>query len=136
MIWVVLLAAGLLGVLLASLFRLEAGRRRRDFLAEAEAPAGQPCTLCGTALKRGERVHSVLYMTKTEDKTMDIFGCPYCFKGHPAGRKGPGYDRHCPVCKSRVEDGQPVMARVFFRKDRRQHVHVLGCAKCRQKKSV
>jgi hypothetical protein len=98
----------------------------------------KPCPLCGTMLRRGETVRSVVFsggaaVSKTTgsrsgrpvDYLTHIFGCPYC---HPANREHP---RECPVCKKIVPDDGYVIARMFDKPDRK-HVHVLGCTHCRR----
>ena len=97
----------------------------------------KPCPLCGTMLRRGETVRSVVFSggAKKEksagsrtgppaDYLTHIFGCPYC---HPSNR---GHPRECPVCKKTVPDDGYVIARMFD-KPGRKHVHVLGCTHCR-----
>jgi endogenous inhibitor of DNA gyrase (YacG/DUF329 family) len=98
----------------------------------------KPCPLCGTMLRRGERVHSVVFSGGPEKKETTgtrsgrpvdylthIFGCPYCY---PANRE---VRRECPVCKKDVPDDGYVIARMFD-KPVRKHVHVLGCTNCRR----
>jgi hypothetical protein len=95
----------------------------------------KPCPLCGTMLRRGETVRSVVFsggadLKKTTrsgrpvDYLTHIFGCPYCY---PANREHP---RECPVCKKTIPDDGYVIARMFD-KPGRKHVHVLGCTHCR-----
>ncbi|MEI8094441.1 MAG: hypothetical protein WCG80_09530 [Spirochaetales bacterium] len=96
---------------------------------EPVAPAArQPCPLCGSPLAVGERVHSVVYATKTQDKIMEISGCPHC-------RPPATLHRQCPVCKKALRPQDVVTARVFERKNesgsKKTHVHVLGCPRCR-----
>ena len=110
-------------------------RKTRDSLEVLK-----PCPLCGTMLRRGETVHSVVFsgggatdskaqVTPAEegrrpvDYLTHIFGCPYC---HPANNAHP---RKCPVCDGRVPADGYVIARMFD-KPGRKHVHVLGCTEC------
>jgi len=80
------------------------------------------CPLCGTILRKNERVKSILYPGKP-DGIMEIQGCPYCF-----GAKAV-HTRICPVCSRPVPDGEVIYAR-FFESPQRRHVHVLGCRAC------
>ena len=86
------------------------------------------CLLCGSRLEAGERVHSVVFATKTDDKIMEISGCPHC-------RPPSSLRRVCPVCKKDLRSMDVVTARVFERKNaegpKKTHVHVLGCPRCR-----
>jgi uncharacterized protein with PIN domain len=124
----VLVALGL-AVVTALLFLLLAGpKRTRDpEPVVIEGPERQPCPLCGSRLGPGERVHSTVFATKTEDKIMEISGCPHCRP--PASLK-----RLCPVCKKELRPQDIVTARVFERtgaSGKKTHVHVLGCPRCR-----
>ena len=86
---------------------------------------GNPCPICGSPLKIGERVHSVVYpgTSGAPDKMMEIFGCPYCYQNKNS------VDRICPVCKNIIKEKGYVIARMFERPGRK-HVHVLGCTGC------
>ena len=105
---------------------------------EAETPeAGssfRTCPICGSLLKKGERVKSVVFAggvkagTITE-KSSHLFGCPHCY---PANGKNP---RLCPVCKKTIPADGYLIARMFENPAKpRKHVHVLGCTACRQGK--
>ncbi len=109
--------------------------RRSPAPPASEGPSNEEldsrrCPLCGSALTAGERVHSVVYATKTQDKLMEISGCPHC-------RPPATLRRVCPVCKKELRSTDVVTARVFERSNesgpRRTHVHVLGCPRCRQR---
>ena len=126
----ILVALGL-ALVTALFFAALAGpkRTRSEPAPVAAAPAVlSTCPLCGSGLGPGERVHSVVFATKTEDKIMEISGCPHCKP--PATLR-----RVCPVCKKDLRPVDVVTARVFERKDavgpRKTHVHVLGCPRCR-----
>lgn len=86
------------------------------------------CPLCGSVLGPGQRVHSVVYATKTQDKIMEISGCPSC---RPPATQA----RFCPVCHKELRPAEVVTARVFERPQaegaKKTHVHVLGCPRCR-----
>lgn len=82
----------------------------------------KPCPLCGTLLKPGERVHSVIYPGKP-DSLMEIYGCPFCEKPDSPNK------RKCPVCKKIMSADSVLIARVFD-KPGKKHVHVLGCTRC------
>ena len=113
------------------------GKRQEDvklsFPGELEDDS-TPCPLCGKALKRGERVHSVVY-SQGEDRLMNIYGCPWCYPAHPAGfrKPDPPRQRKCPSCGSPLKEGSFAIARVFERPGRKVHVHVLGCPSCRRR---
>jgi hypothetical protein len=97
----------------------------------------KPCPLCSTLLNRGERVHTVVFSGGDSDRETDqereksrrdvlvhMFGCPYCRPPTGAAR------RYCPVCRHEIPSEGYVVARMFAR-EKRKHVHVLGCTECR-----
>jgi hypothetical protein len=98
----------------------------------------RPCPLCGTMLRRGETVHSVVFSgdsgaaaspdsptrKRPEDHLAHLFGCPYCYPANDEHR------RVCPVCRKEIPADGYVIARMF-EKPGRKHVHVLGCTVCR-----
>ncbi|MCF7929040.1 MAG: hypothetical protein K9L68_09220 [Spirochaetales bacterium] len=124
-----LAAAGLVLVLLISLSRLKGNRAagRPDSAGNSTVlHTKQPktCPLCGSELETGERVRSVIY-PGTPDRIMHIFGCPHCYPARPDPK------RTCPVCKVTMPEEGHLVARVF-ENERRTHVHVLGCTRCRR----
>lgn len=102
----------------------------------------KPCPLCDVMLRKGETVHTVVYTgakrravgneddgyeatsSSIEESMVHMFGCPYCY---PANEEHP---RTCPVCKDELQADDYVIARMFVR-NRKKHVHVLGCTRCR-----
>jgi len=111
----------------------------------------KPCPICNAMLRRGERLHTVVYtggagrgveggsrrapgadtnvaasgrQSRDEDTLTHIFGCPYCY---PPNDEHP---RYCPVCERKLGEEDYVIARMFQRSPR-SHVHVLGCTQCR-----
>ncbi|MBU8913441.1 MAG: hypothetical protein KOO61_05410 [Spirochaetales bacterium] len=143
---VLILMVGVVAALVFTLVRL----RKSNFSLLANRGAQKtrdnfevlkPCPLCGTMLRRGETVHSVVFSggtkaanatttantttTRPADYLTHIFGCPYC---HPAN---PGHPRKCPVCEKIVPEDGHVIARMFD-KPGKKHVHVLGCTQCRR----
>jgi len=143
---VMILMVGVVAALIYALVKL----RKSDFSLLANRGAQKtrdsfevlkPCPLCGTMLRRGERVHSVVFSggaklagpttptdttaTRPPDYLTHIFGCPYC---HPANVESP---RRCPVCTKIVPDDGYIIARMFD-KPGKKHVHVLGCTECRR----
>lgn len=110
----------------------------------------KPCPICNAMLRRGERLHTVVYTKggrrteagspgavtaashssgpirdRDEDTLSHIFGCPYCY---PPNEEHP---RYCPVCERKLGTEDYLIARMFNRGAPRSHVHVLGCTQCR-----
>lgn len=93
---------------------------------------GKPCPICGWPLQKNERVHSVVYRAET-DSIMHIYGCPYCYEEHPKSKYKTSTIRTCPACKKRLNRKEFAIARLF-EKPGKNHVHVLGCYRCRGKR--
>jgi RNase P subunit RPR2 len=88
------------------------------------------CPLCGTKLIPGENLVSRIYTTeKSADKPCTIHGCPHCYP-QPASES---IVRVCPVCNKVVPDDGHLLARIFYRNNQKQHVHVVGCTECHKK---
>jgi uncharacterized protein with PIN domain len=149
---VIIILAGIVGYLVYTLVRMKdsdysylanrmAKRTRRSF------EVLKPCPLCDTMLRKGETVHTVVYTgakkkavgddqddgyetastSSVEESMVHMFGCPYCY---PANDDHP---RRCPVCKDELDADDYVIARMFMR-NRKKHVHVLGCTRCRHRR--
>jgi len=145
---VLVLMVIVIGALLYTLVRLGRGdytqlahrmaRRTRESFEVLK-----PCPLCGTMLRKGETVHSVVFSgpayaqnpkkagvtpsrNRPEDHLAHLFGCPYCY---PANDDHP---RQCPVCTKVLPRDGYVIDRMF-EKPGRKHVHVLGCTECRSR---
>jgi hypothetical protein len=127
----VLVAAGLALVIVALFLTLFGSRRKVSSVPNSNSKdsAVRPnCPLCGSRLGPGERVHSTVFESRSEDKLMEIAGCPHC-------RPPATLRRVCPVCKKDLRPADVVTARVFERPGaegaKKTHVHVLGCPRCR-----
>ena len=134
-ILIIILLAGVLIFLLLSTLRKN-GPYQENFPEEKKFEPGESlteCPLCGKMLHRGERVHSVVY-SKGEDRLMNIYGCPWCYKDHPRKNVDIQRERFCPSCGTHLKDGSFAVARVFERPEKKVHVHVLGCPVCRNRK--
>ena len=83
----------------------------------------RPCPLCGSRLKKGERVRTVVLPGKA-DTLAEVYGCKYCFCERPTAV------RICPVCLKPVPKDGYVIGRMFRE---RRHLHVLGCTQCRMR---
>ena len=82
------------------------------------------CPVCETKLTAYELVSSSAFPSfNGQDRFMHIRGCPHCLRGTK--------DRICPVCKKKISTDDILICRLFERKNKRIHVHVLGCTKCR-----
>lgn len=131
---VLVIMALVVAVLIYTLIRL--GKNDYSGLANRMADKSReqlevlkPCPICKSMLRRGERVHSVVFSKgksgRSQESIAHLFGCPYCY---PANRQHP---RICPVCSRTIRDEGYLVARMFERPGKK-HVHVLGCTECRR----
>ena len=95
---------------------------------KGKASPGDPqvCPVCSSELEKGDLVKTLAFpsITGGRDRLMHIRGCMYCIEGN--------LKRKCPVCRQSLAGDDVLVARMFDRKFRRSHVHVLGCSQCRK----
>ena len=121
---VVVLIAGVLAFTLLQAGKKGDTRRNRGKNKSNPVERTRPCPLCGSPLKKGETVKTVIYPAKG-DTLAEVFGCPYCYGDTAAAV------RICPVCKKPIPEEGHVIGRMF--KEGR-HLHVLGCTSCRERR--
>lgn len=99
-------------------------RRKEDVKGTPGDP--QVCPVCSIKLYSGELVKSVAFpsLSGGRDRLMYIKGCYSCLKND--------FPRHCPVCGSDLSIDDFLVSRMFERVGRNNHVHVLGCNKCKR----
>ncbi|NCN05349.1 MAG: hypothetical protein GW949_06945 [Spirochaetales bacterium] len=117
----------------------------------------RPCPLCGSMLEKGQRVRTKVFTVEPgkrgkvmgiTDSTVFMFGCPFCDPRDKDGGVDPkvvpmpgvggvtGNDRPkriCPACGQELMAHDYVLARMFEQENKKTHVHVLGCTRCRPK---
>jgi hypothetical protein len=102
-------------------------RRRKGRKTRSASLPGDPqtCPVCSAKLDGGELVKSQAFpsLNGGKDRLMHISGCVYCLHGDRA--------RVCPVCGHELLESEILIARMFERSQRRSHVHVLGCSRCK-----
>lgn len=81
-----------------------------------------PCIICGSRLKRGERLKSEKY-TVDDKTTVHIFGCPFCLDSDSSKRK-------CPVCKKSLTSKEFLIGDMWKKDNGKNRLHVKGCVKC------
>jgi len=86
----------------------------------------QACPICSSKLKKGDLVKTLAFpsITGGKDRLMHIRGCMYCMNGQ--------LSRNCPICGVSLGLEDILVARIFERPNRRAHVHITGCNKCRR----
>ena len=87
---------------------------------------GQICPVCSSRLNKQDLVKSMAFpsITGGKDRLMYIRGCYYCLYGN--------LPRLCPVCGINLNDEDYLIARMFERSNRHNHVHVMGCNNCKK----
>jgi len=127
-----ILVFSILFLIIILLFYTKGSYKEIEQVATEQLPIGKPCPICQWPLQKNERVHSIIYRSKG-DTIMHIYGCPYCYKEHPKTKYKEKSQRICPSCKKELQSKEFVIARLF-EKPGKNHVHVLGCYRCRGKR--
>ena len=103
-------------------------RSNRDDPSRGEKSSSefQACPICSSKLKKGDLVKTLAFpsITGGKDRLMHVRGCAYCMNG--------GKARNCPVCGVSLSLDDILVARIFERPNRRAHVHIIGCNRCRR----
>jgi len=86
----------------------------------------QVCPVCCRRLIRGELVKSIAFpsLSGGRERLMYIKGCVICLHEN--------VPRRCPVCGSNLDMEDFLVSRMFTRTESKNHVHVLGCNKCKR----
>jgi len=85
----------------------------------------QVCPVCSLKMDRGDLVKSIAFpsLSGGRDRLMYIKGCFYCLETDVI--------RRCPICSSILSVEDFLVSRMFERPGQKNHVHVLGCNKCK-----
>jgi len=104
---------------------LEWHRRKKSPPSQGNPGDPQVCPVCSTKLNKGYLVKSMAFpsLTGGKDRLMHIRGCVHCLNGD--------LPRVCPVCGASLGQNDILIARMFERPGR-NHVHVIGCSKCKR----
>lgn len=95
---------------------------------QEDIPSGPKsiCPVCATPLEPGEQLVTKVYAgSVVNEKNCSIYGCPHCY---PLPR--PGIIRSCPVCKATLLPSSYLVAHLFVRDEKKNHVLVSGCVNC------
>lgn len=86
----------------------------------------QVCPVCSMRMLRGELVKTIAFATgiRSRDRIVHIKGCYSCLEKN--------LPRRCPVCRAKLTLNDFLVSRMFERSNRKNHIHVLGCNKCRK----
>ena len=90
----------------------------------------QVCPLCSIKLNRGELVKTMAFpsISGGRDRLMFIRGCFTCLYEN--------FPRRCPVCGTSLTTDDFLISRMFERVNARNHVHVMGCNRCKNMGSL
>jgi len=85
------------------------------------------CPVCSMLMLKGDLLKTVVFPPKNPesiDRIMYIKGCFSCLNNN--------VPRRCPICKTKLSVEDFLVARMFERPFTKNHVHVLGCNRCRK----
>ena len=103
-------------------------KKKQDMKGKVGDP--QVCPLCTMRLDRGELVKSMAFpsISGGRDRLMYICGCYSCLNHN--------LPRRCPVCETALGINDYLVSRMFERPGNRNHVHVVGCNRCKNTGSL
>jgi len=86
----------------------------------------QICPVCSMEMLKGDLVKTEAFPSSpgSLDRLMHIKGCVSCLEKD--------LPRKCPVCGEKMSLSDYLISRLFERRDVKNHVHILGCNKCRK----
>ena len=100
--------------------------RKKDLLKGTPGDP-QTCLVCSMKLIKGGLVQTTAFPSVSggKERLMYIRGCNICLNGQA--------QRTCPICKAKLSISDYLVSRMFDRaRKRKNHVHVLGCNKCKK----
>ena len=85
------------------------------------------CPVCSMKMLKGELVKTIAFSGSSQsiDRLVHIKGCLSCLEKD--------LPRRCPVCGAKLSVDDYLISRMFERRFQKNHIHVLGCNKCRKK---
>jgi hypothetical protein len=105
--------------------------RKRKKLRKKDIVLGKPgdpqiCPVCSIKLVKGQQIKTTAFPSVSggTDRLMYIRGCYSCLNE--------GVPRKCPICGAKLNLDDYLVARMFDRGKRKNHVHILGCNRCKK----
>lgn len=98
--------------------------KKEEFQGKPGDP--QVCPVCSMKMLKGELVKTIVYSTgvRSKDRIVHIKGCYSCLEKD--------LPRRCPICRTKLSVNDYLVSRMFERNYQKNHIHVLGCNKCRK----
>jgi hypothetical protein len=86
----------------------------------------QICPVCSMEMLKGDLIKTTAYPNSNGgiDRLMYIKGCYSCLEND--------LPRKCPICGAKLSLDDFLVSRMFERSFQKNHVHILGCNKCRK----
>jgi len=101
---------------------------KKKYFREKPGRPGDPqtCPVCSMRMLKGELVKTIAFATgiRSRDRIIHIKGCFNCLEKD--------LPRRCPVCRANMSLDDYLVARMFERNNRKNHIHILGCNICRK----
>lgn len=127
--FILLVSLVLLLFLLQKLIYRGVVKKVKKTIDKREQEAFSKCPVCRTNLLKNEHIISRVYNTESKvEQRCSIVGCPYCF---PHAKDG--IRRICPVCHKKIPQEGYLIAHLFTRNNKKNHVHIVGCTECHKK---
>jgi hypothetical protein len=106
--------------------KIKENKDKEGTIEKGEAGAARVCPVCSSKLIKSEQVKSVAFPSVAGNKfrTMHIRGCPICLNNNAP--------RKCPICEANIGLEDYLICRMFERSTSKNHIHVLGCNRCRK----
>jgi len=86
----------------------------------------QTCPVCTMKMVKGDLVKTIAYAgsSQSKDRIVHIKGCVSCLEKN--------LPRRCPICRAKLSVSDYLISRMFERNYQKNHIHILGCNKCRK----
>jgi hypothetical protein len=101
-------------------------KKRKKDISLGKPGDPQICPVCSIKLTKGQQVQSTAFPSVSGgiDRLMYIRGCYSCLNEN--------VPRKCPVCGAKLNLDDYLVTRMFDRGKRKNHVHILGCNRCKK----
>jgi|GEM_PF-5332361 len=87
------------------------------------------CILCSSKRSKDEKMSMFIFNSYAKvgnliEKPLYIYGCSYC--------KDNSLTRKCPICKKALSKSDHLVARLYIKSNKKQHIRVRGCNVCKK----